>query len=73
MRIWINSDFKKWNENIIQDGLERCHSTHTPVHIVQSWKLQILCLKVRNIVEDAEKIAAVHEFLKLQEIIKIHI
>lgn len=34
MRIWINSDFKEWNEYIIQNILEGCNSSHAPVDIV---------------------------------------
>jgi hypothetical protein len=47
MRIWINCDLEKRNEDIIKNILKWCNNPHFLVDIVQSRKL-----KIHNILEN---------------------
>lgn len=40
MRIWINSNLKQREKNIVKDVLEGCHNSHFLVDIVEPWKLK---------------------------------
>lgn len=40
MRVWVYSNLKQWNKDIVKNVLEGCHNPHFLVDIVQPWKLE---------------------------------